>query len=230
MADEHNLKDRLEEEAQTAKEVVSKGEKFVEKNINMILYIVLGIVVVGFGIWGYIKYVKQPKDLKASAQLFMAEERFMAGEDSLALVASTLGGDGLEDIMKKGGTKAANLAHAYAGICYYDMGQYEKAFEELKKFDADENMVAPSILRLMGDCLVQLKKYDKAVSYFEDAAKKADNDVVSPSCLMKAGRVYEELKKYDKALNAYETIKKQYYTAPEADAVEADIIRVKGLM
>lgn len=230
MTDDRNLKERTEDEQLNAQEVISKGEKFVEKNINIILYAVLGIVVIGFGIWGYIKYIKHPREEKASTQLFMAEERFMAGEDSLALVASSIGGDGLLDVAAMKGTKAANLAHAYAGICYYDMAQYEKALEELKKFDADENMVAPSITRLIGDCLVQLKKYDDAVGYFEKAAKQADNDVVSPSCWIKAGRVYEELKKYDQALKAYQMVKDKYYTAPEAEAVEADIIRVKSNM
>ncbi|MDY6148781.1 MAG: tetratricopeptide repeat protein [Porphyromonas sp.] len=219
------IENKNQENEITTQEAINKGEKFIEKNINKILYVLLGVIVIAFGIWAYIKYVKQPGDMKASEEMFQAEDLFMNGEDSTALA-----GNGFLAVAKeRKGTKAANLAHAYAGICYYDMGQYEKALEELKKFKAKESMVAPSIKRLMGDCYVQLNKLSEAADLFEQAAEDADNDAISPSCLLKAGRVYEELKQYDKALEAYKKIKETYYTAPESQMVEADIIRVEAL-
>lgn len=215
-----------ENEHLNPQEAISKGEKFVEKNINTILYVLLGIVVVVVGLWAYNQYVRKPKAEKASAALFASEDRFINDEEGREIVNG-----GLKDVMSKyKGENSINVGHAYMGICYYDMGEYAQALEELKKFEADENMVAPSITRLMGDCYVQLDKLEEAAKAFEEAAENASNDVVSPSCLLKAGRVYEELKQYDKALKAYQAIKDLYYTAPESSAVEADIIRVKTLL
>ena len=210
-----------------AGEVVSKGEQFVEKNASKILYVVLGVLVIAFGIWAYIRFVQKPGKEKAYAALYPAEDKFINGEDSTALKSTDLGAKGFLDLAK-GSSDAANLSHAYAGICYYDMGQYKEALAELKKFKAKEAYVAPSIVRLMGDCQVQLGNLPEAAKLFESAASQADNEAVSPLCLLKAGRVYEELKQYDKALAAYQTIKDKYYNTPEASQVEASIIRVQA--
>lgn len=217
-----------EKEIDAAGEIISRGEKFAERYANLIIYCVLGIIVVAFGIWAYIQYVSKPRAAKASAELFRSEERFILGEDSTVLRASGVSEEGVLRIIKEySSTNAANLSHVYAGIAYYDLGEYEKALNELKQFKAKENMVAPSVIRLMGDCAVELDRLDEAIKYFEKAADMASNDVVSPSCLVKAARVYEAQKKYDKAIAAYNKIVTNYYTSSEVEQVKADIARLE---
>ena len=212
-----------------SEEFVSRSEQFIEKYSKTIIWCVLGVIVLGFGIWFYIHKVVKPRAEKASTELYAAEEQFMAGADSAALSAPAAGSMGLLEIADKySSTDAGKLAHAYAGIIYYDEGKYEEAIRELKEFKAKEKMVAPSITRLIGDCYVELGQYDKAAKYFMDAAKAADNPVISPSCLIKAGHVYEELGQYDKALKAYKEIQDKYYTAPESESIESSIIRVEA--
>lgn len=63
-------------------------------------------------------------------------------------------------------TKSAELAHLYAGIAYFDQGQYEDALKELKKYSSKDPLVGPSVLGLLGDRCVELNKYDDAVKYF----------------------------------------------------------------
>lgn len=209
--------------------VVSKSEQFIEKYSKTIIYVLIGIVVLGVGIWLYIDKVHKPRIEKASALLYPAEEQFMAGADSAALHAPSVGAAGLLDIADRySSTDAGNLSHAYAGIIYYDEGKYEEAIKELEKFSAKETMVAPSITRLIGDCYVALQRYEEAAKQFMKAAKNADNSVISPGCLIKAGHVYEELGQYDKALAAYKQIKEQYYTTPEANSIDASIMRVEA--
>ena len=223
------LKESGSQGSHRSEEIVSRSEQFIEKYSKTIIWCVLGVIVLGVGIWLYIDKVVKPRGDKAAEQLYAAEEQFMAGADSAALNAPAAGAMGLLEIADKySSTDAGKLAHAYAGIIYYDEGKYEEAIRELKEFKAKEKMVAPSITRLIGDCYVELGKYDEAAKYFMDAAKAADNPVVSPSCLIKAGHVYEELGQYDKALKAYKEIQDKYYTAPESESIEASIIRVEA--
>lgn len=214
-----------------AQEALSRGEKFFEKNANLLLWILLGIVIVAFGVWAYVQYVRKPRIERANEALYVAEDQFISGGDSTVLKSEGLTDQGVLAVIDKySGTKAANLSHLYAGIAYYDMGKYEEALNHLKKFKAKDEMLAPSSIRMMGDCCVQLDKLDEAVKYFEEAASKANNEVISPLCLIKAAHVYETQQKYDKALAAYKTVRDKYYTSSEALQVEADIARVELLL
>ncbi|GAD06280.1 tetratricopeptide repeat protein [Porphyromonas crevioricanis] len=210
-------------------EIASKSERYVEKNISKILVVVLALIAIVAGVFAYLQFVKKPKAEKAATELYMAESAFMEERDSLALNGSTNNLGLLEIAKKYSSTPSGNLSHAYIGIIYYDMGKYEEALQELKKFSASEKIVSPSIERLKGDCYVQLDKPQEAIKSFEKAAKDASNEAISPLCLLKAGRVYESLKDYDNALKTYQTIKEKYYMAPEANTVAADIIRVESL-
>lgn len=220
---EHRGQDTLD----VIDEKVMQGEQFFERHGKKIMIGVGAIVLIALGIFAYIKFVKEPKNVKASTQLFVSEEQFIMGQDSLALKGA--GGPGFEAIAKNfSGTDAANLAHAYSGICLYDQGKYQEALAELKKFSADETVVAPSVQRMIGDCYVQLGKLEDAVKTYEAAAKAASSEAISPSCLIKAGHVYEKLGKYDKAIALYNEVKTKYYTAPEAESVEADLLRAQA--
>lgn len=219
----------IKNQEKNAEEIVSKSEQFVEKNINKIIIAVLIVIAVVAGIFAYMHFVKKPRNEKASEKMYVAEDKFIMGNDSMALNGMGIGNAGLLEIIDKyKGTDAANLAEAYAGICYFDMGKYAEALEHLSKFKSKENIVSPSIMRLMGDCYVQLDKLEDAANAFMKAAQLASNEAVSPSCLLKAGHVYEKLGNHKKALEVYEEIKIKYYMSPESAQVEADIIRAKA--
>ena len=198
-------------------EVVSRSEQFIEKNMTKIGLVILGVFIIVAGIFAYKRFVSEPKAREAAAKVYLAEDKFIQELDSAALNGNGANEMGLLAVIKK-----------YSGSDASNLGEYQKAIDHLKGFSSKENMVAPSITRLIGDCYVQLKKYEEAVGYFEKAAAAASNDAITPGCLIKAGRVYEELKQYDKALAAYKQVKEKYYTSMEANTVEADIIRVKS--
>lgn len=223
---EHRGQDALD----TIDEKILQGEDFFERHGKKLL-IALGVVILlALGAFAYYKFVHEPKGIKAANQLYVAEAQFIAGQDSLALKGAGAASPGFEAIAKNySGTDAGKLAHAYSGICLYDMGKYQEALAELQKFSSDDQLVAPSIQRMMGDCYVQLGKYEDAVKAYESAAKLADSEAISPSCLIKAGHVYEKLGKYDKAIAAYQQVKDKYYTnTADAERVEADLIRAQA--
>ena len=122
-------------------------------------------------------------------------------------------------------TKAGNLAAAYSGLSLYNLGKYDEAITYLKNFDADEEFISPAIIGTIGDCYVNMDKYEDGVGYFERAAKKADNDMLSPIYLKKAATVYEKLGNKKKALEMYQKIKDSYPKSMSNQDIEKYIIR-----
>ena len=162
--------------------------------------------------------------------MFKGEQYF--AKDSFQLALNGNGADyaGFEAIIDQyGSTKAGNLAKAYAGICYFNLGEYEKALDLLKSFSASDQMISPAIVGRIGDCYVNMGNTQEGISYFEKAAQAADNNVLSPIYLKKAGVAYESLQQYDKAVNAYKTIKEKYYGSMEASDIDKYIARASAL-
>ena len=114
------------------------------------------------------------------------------------------------------------------GISYFKLGEYENASKYLNKFDGKDEMVAPAIIGLIGDCYVELGDTQKAITYFLKAAN-TDNALISPFYLKKAGTAYEKLGKYDKAIEAYTTIKDKYFDSAIANEMDGRIARAKAL-
>ncbi len=217
------------EELEQVDQALVEGERFVEKHLNKILIAVAAVVLIGLAIYAYVKFVKEPRAEKAVAEMYVAENNFILGNDSLALAGEGVASKGLIEVAEEySGTNSASVAHIYTGIALYEEGKYEEAIKELKQFEGEDNYVAPSAQRLIGDCYVQLGKLDEALSAYEKAASMAENPAITPSCLIKAARVCEKQGKQDKAIKLYEEIKTKYYTAPEAETVEADLIRAKA--
>ena len=128
-----------------------------------------------------------------------------------------------------GNTKPGNLAKAYAGICYAKLGQYDQALENLKSFDASDDMISPAIIGLIGDCYVNMDNAKEGVTYFEKAANAADNEVISPIYLKKAGIAYESMQQYNDAVKVYTQIKEKYFNSMEAADIDKYIARATAL-
>ncbi|MDR1555521.1 MAG: tetratricopeptide repeat protein [Tannerellaceae bacterium] len=211
-------------------EIVSRSEQFIEKYQKRIIYGV-GIVallvaaVLGFR-YGYLI----PVEKKAAAALFKGELYF--GRDSFALALHGNGADypGFESIISDYGiTRSGNLAKAYAGICYYRLGETEKAIKQLKAFSANDKMLSPAITGLIGDCYLNSGKEKESIPYFEKAARLADNEVISPIYLKKAGYAYENLQQYNDAIKVYTSIKEKYFNSEEASDIDKYITRASEL-
>ena len=219
MSKQSNPQD-LNKEA-TSAETGSKAEDYMQKNRRtLVICLVAAIVVIG-GIILYRNAYMMPHRAKAEEQIFRAEQLFERDSFETALKGNGADVKGFLDIISDyGNTSSGNVAHAYAGVCYYQLGDYQSAIKQLDKFSSKDIMLQPSVIGLIGDCYVEGDQYDKAVGYFEDAAKKADNMLLSPIYLIKAGLAYEALGKTDKAKEAYTKVKESYPTSPSAANAE----------
>lgn len=207
-------------------EIFSKSEMFIEKNKKNILIGLSAVVVIVVAILGIRHGYLIPRDNDAQDAIFRGEAYLQNNEWDKALYGDSAQYIGFEAIIDKYSfTKTSKLAKAYAGICYYNKGEFEKAIGYLKGFDAGDKQISPAITGLVGDCYVEMDKTKEALDYFLKAAKKADNDLVSPVFLKKAGRVYESLNEYKKAVEVYTSIKEKYPTSVEAQDIEKFIQR-----
>ncbi|MDD2436811.1 MAG: tetratricopeptide repeat protein [Massilibacteroides sp.] len=211
-------------------EIVSKTEHFIENNQKRIIYgVVAVIVVIGLFLAFHYGY-SVPRQKKAAVALFKAEQYFAKDSFSLALTGNGVDFEGFEAVAKDfGSTAAGNLAKAYAGICYFKLGDTENAIDRLKSFNEKDNMLSPAIIGLIGDCYVNTGNVKEGISYFEKAALKADNNIISPIYLKKAGLAYENLKQYRDAVKAYTSIKEKYFNSREASDIDKYITRASEL-
>ena len=112
---------------------LTKTEKFLEENKNLVFIAGGVIILIVAGILGYRYYVNSQNEI-ALSEMYQAEIYFQ--NDSLDLA---LTGDGnsygfLDVIEDYGLTKAANLAHYYAGVCYLKKGNFNASDRPLRRF------------------------------------------------------------------------------------------------
>ena len=207
-------------------EAMSASEAFIIKYKNKFLIGIAAVVIIVGGFLGYKNFISEPNEIKASETIFKAEQYFNAGNYEVALNGDSLGTIGFLAVADQfGGTDAGELANAYAGICYAQLGQYENAVKYLDKFSADDQLVSPAILGTMGNCYAQLGQLDKAAATLVKAADKANSHALSPIYLIQAGQIYEKLGKNSEAVKAYQTIKDKYFNSYQAMDIDKYIER-----
>lgn len=223
MADPKNPKEVLDVE-----EALTQSEAFIAKNKKAIIGVIAALILIVAGALMYKNLYSQPREEKAQAALFKGQEYFELDAYELAINGDSLNYIGFLAIADKfSGTDAANLAKAYTGLSYKNLGEYEKAIKSLDSFKGDDLMVAPAILGAIGNCYAELDQLDKATSYLLKGAAKADNNTLSPIFLIQAGNIFEKQGKFADAEKAYTQIKEKYFNSYQAMDIDKYIERAK---
>ncbi|WP_287769030.1 tetratricopeptide repeat protein [Bacteroides sp.] len=223
MAEQKNQNEHLNVE-----DALTQSEAFLIKYKNAIIGGVVAVIIIVAGFIMYKNLYAEPREEKAQAALFKGQEYFEQDAFEQALNGDSIGYTGFLKVADDySGTKAANLAKAYAGICYAQLGKYEEAVKMLDSFNGKDQMVAPAILGAAGNCYAQLGQLDKAASTLLSAADKADNNTLSPIFLIQAGEILVKRGKYDDAVNAYTKIKDKYFQSYQAMDIDKYIEQAK---
>lgn len=225
-------KNKIQQGAPEAMETLSKSEDFILKYKNLLIggIVAVLVIVAGYYVW---KHFATESFQKASTAMAKAQEYYSDAiiSDDAALFTKALNGDsinaGFVTIANDYSGKAANLANLYAGICYARLGNMEEAAKYIKKFDSDEEMVAPAAIGALGNVQAALGQLDEAVSTLKKAASKANNAALSPQFLVQAGEILESQGKKDEALKLYEQVKADYPEYIRYNNLDNYIERVK---
>jgi len=223
MATKKNFK-KDDEQLENMNEALGTAGQWIEDHQNVLFGIVIGIIVIVLGFIGIRKYVIEPHAQDASNENAKAVEYFMQGDWEKALNgddAECIGFLAIADDYAM--YQEGELASLYAGVCYYQLGQYEESAKYIKKFSAGDVNIDPASHQLLGDAYVQMGELSQAVKAY-DAAAKSGNELIAPMSLKKAGLVYMELDKKAEAKKCFEQIRDNFPQSMEAQDVEKYIV------
>jgi len=219
--------EKKHDELVNVEHALTSTEVFIEKYQKQIIYAVGAVVLVVLVALSFRNFYLEPREVAAENEMYKAQGYFAKDSFRLALEGSGSESIGFKEIVSEYGiTSSGKLAAAYAGICYYKLGQYDNAIKYLSQFDGKDTYFSASVLGLTGDSYVEMGETSKAINYFDKAAEK-DNAVMSPIYLKKAGLVYETLNQPDQAAKEYTKIKEKYPKSTEASDIDKYIARVQ---
>ena len=202
------------ESMEKVENVLTSSEAFIENNKKPLL-IVLGAVIVV--VLGLIWFLKSHNEKKAEANDAIYKAQSWFERDSFQLALS--GNDdfiGFEEVADKySSTPAGNLACAYAGICYKNLGKNDEAIKYLKKFSADDNLVSPAIYGAIGDCYFESNSIKDAESYYKKAID-SKNNMIAPLYTYRLAMLYFNNGDNAKAAELMEKLKDDYPQSNEA--------------
>ena len=209
-------------------EVVDKAIGFWENNSKKIITFSVAIIVVVGGYLGYKNLIQLTKEQKANEELFAAENNFRKDSFNLALNGSGSTPGLLKVISKYSGTKAANLAHYYAGASYLQMGEYQKAVDQLSDFSANgAKQVEAKAEGLLGDAYAELKKNDDAIAHYKNAGTIfGDDQAISSEYLFRGAMLSEMTGKTDQAIELYQILKDKYPRTDKGFIVDKYLARL----
>lgn len=221
MAQQKNGQENRNEENQAG--VFNKTEKFIQKNLNILIGAIVVILVLILGSIYYGNYQQEQADI-AYEKMYRSEQLFAIDSFQLALGDESTTGF-LYIIDEYGSTSAGNLAQAYAGLCYYRLGDYKAALSHLNHFDTDASLISQAIVGAKGDCYMELGDFSKACTFFKKAARNDKNDITTPFYLNKWGIALEKSGNYKQAIKVYTELKEEFSSSPEAASADKGIAR-----
>ena len=224
MSDKNNKTAAAQDPEAAIENALSQTEAFFEKNWKTIVYAVAAVVVVVGLYFAYDGLYSAPREKKAAAMMFAAEQLFGQQEYRTALEGDGNTAGFLEVIEKYGSTPQGNIAKHYAGICYLKEGDLDNALSYLAKYKSTEGIpnqiVNAQNIGLQGDIYVQKGDLAKAVEMYGKAVKSSDNDFTAPYYLKKLGLAQLAAGNAQAAVESYKTIADKYPSSMEARDIE----------
>jgi tetratricopeptide (TPR) repeat protein len=208
-------------------EYSSRIMHFYENNKAAVIGGGVGLILaIGLTI-GYIIHSGNQEE-EAVNLLGIAEQELLQGNYQEALNGNeeefTLGFVQISD--NYSGTKAGNLAHYYAAISEYELGNYEQAIEYMQEYDVPEGILGVAPISMHANILVELERYEEAAEQFERAANWDENSSTTPYNLFKAAEAHRAAGNNEQALAHIETIINDYPNSQQLAQAE----KMKGLL
>lgn len=174
------------------------------------------ILAIGLSIGYY--YYSQSQENRAQQLIGMAETYFMNGDYQSALTGSeedfTVG---FEQIINNySGTKAANLAHYYAAVSEYKLGNTQQALDYMNSFEVPDGIMGVAPLSFKAVLLTETGNHEGAAEAYVQAAELDMNDATTPYNYLEAANAYYDAGNNEQARDYAQKILDDYANSPQA--------------
>ena len=183
-------------------------------------YVLGGLVVLILLYFSYRQFIVKPSNEKSNDGWWIAMNYIT--KDSTDQAIKLL----VPFVKKYDGNSGGEIGQYLLGTQYMKKGEYRKALENLEGVSLDDSYISVFSIGLQGDCYSDMRNYDKALSFYTDAADAQDNELTTPMYLFKAGLVAEKLKKNEDATVFYTRIRDDYPAYASQNGIEKYIARV----
>jgi predicted negative regulator of RcsB-dependent stress response len=205
----------------------NRAAAYVTENSSFIITIAIAVVVLVGGIVGY-NFYSSAQEEQAQQLLSVAENYYNQADYENALYGDefelTYGFDQISEEFPR--TNAGNIAHYYAAVSSFEMGDIENALMYIQGFDIPEGILGVGPLSFHGKLLLANENYEAAAQKFIQAANWDQNDVTTPSNLLEAAQAYYSANNFDQADAIATQITEEY---PQSGQF-ADAQRLKGMV
>lgn len=203
----------LNKYAQIQQFYVNNKNVIIGSGIAVILAIALAI--------GY-HYYQKNQNREAQQRMGMAENYYLQGQYEQALRGSdeelTIG---FEQIMENyGNTEAGNLAHYYAAVSEYNLGNTERALEYINDYNIPDGILGVAPLSFKGVLLTDLGNYSEAAQTYVNAAEWDINDATTPYNYLEAANAFHDAGDLEQAEKFAQLIVDDYPGSPQVTEAE----------
>jgi tetratricopeptide (TPR) repeat protein len=216
---------------QNSEVAVEKAKDFFTRNSKMILGIGGGLLVLVVGFYVYRNFFQKPKEEKAMAALYKAEEYFRLDSVNLALNGDGTNPGLLTIVSKYSGTDAANLAHFYAGSCFAKLDDNDNVIKHLKDFSTDSKMTQQRAYLLLGDAYGDKGEFKQALDYYKKSASHFNEDEnASAEALFRAASLSASaLNDKAEAIKLFTQLKEKYSKSTRGQEVDLYLAQLGAL-
>jgi hypothetical protein len=176
-------------------------QQYLKDNKALVIGVAVAIVVVIGGIIGYSVY-SENQETKAQNMLSNAQMSFMQADYENALNGNTDAFTaGFKTVMSEyGGTKAANLAHYYASVSAFKLGQTTDALSYIQDFKTTEGILGVAPIQFYASLLEAEGNFSQAGDKYVEAAEWEETPTTTPQNYINAANAYIAAGNSDKAL------------------------------
>lgn len=199
----------------------SKAQSFYDRNKNSVIGGAIAVIILIAGSVGYYYYT-DAQETEAQELMGYATQAYLQGNYEEALYGSDEDFTaGFQQIINNYGiTDAANLAHYYAAVSAFKLGNSEEALEYIQNYDIPEGIMGVGPLSFQAMVHTELGNHIQAAELYVKAAEWDVNDSTTPYNYLEAARAYHDANNSEEAQTYAQKIVDEYDDSDQVTEAE----------
>lgn len=171
----------------------SKAQSFYDRNKSNIIGAAIALIILIGGLVGYFYYASAQEE-EAQQLMGPATQAYLQENYEEALTGSQAEFTvGFEQIINNYSiTDAANLAHYYAAVCEYKLGNPQEALNYIEGYSVPDGIMGVGPLSFNGVLHTELGNHAEAAEMYVKAAEWDQNDSTTPYNYLEAAKAYRD--------------------------------------